>query len=176
MESRVGEFIRLQRCKRGLSRGALARLIGYCNVSKGSRRLACLENTGMAKPDLLVNIAEALDLDWTVVERLMEADHMERLHAWEAWASEPVPICLVIRVMSAVYTRKVLPTDITADDAETLACRFARKHRLRVCLVLSRRHSVWVDAYGHVEARTEATPDAPNVPYMEVKGRRFLLE
>lgn len=176
MQTRVGEFIRAERCKRGLSLGAMARLVGYRNVSKGSRRISFLEGTGLAKSDLLVNVAEALNLDWTEVERLVEQDHLERLHAWEAWANEPVPMCLVIRLMAAVYTRKVLPAEITADDAEALACRFARKHRLRVCLVLSRRLSVWIDGSGQVTARTEARPGQANVPYMEVKRRRFLLE
>jgi hypothetical protein len=43
-------------------------------------------------------------------------------------------------------------------------------------LVVSRRWSVWIDADGQVEARTEARPGEPNMPLMQVKGRRFLLE
>lgn len=176
MESKLGEFIRAERCKRGLSLGAMTRLVGYRNVSKGARRIIALEQTGTAKPDLLVHVAEALDLDWIVVEQMMEDDHLERLREWERWVSEPVPMCLVIRLMAAVYTRKVLPADITALEAEALACKFAREHRLRVCLVLSRRQSVWIDTYGEIEAKTEAKPDSPNAPFMEVKGKRFLLD
>jgi hypothetical protein len=44
--------------------------------------------------------------------------------------------------MAAVYSRKVLPADITAPEAEALACEFAREHRCRVCLVVSRRQLV----------------------------------
>jgi hypothetical protein len=45
-----------------------------------------------------------------------------------------------------------------------------------VCLVLSRRWSLWINADGQVEARTEARPGQPNMPFMQVQGRRFLLE
>ena len=61
---------------------------------------------------------------------------------------------------------------------------FVRAERLRDALtlgqlarlVLSRRWSVWIDAEGQVEARTEARPGEPNVPFMQVKGRSFLLD
>ena len=81
---------------------------------------------------------------------------------------------LVVRLMACVYSSIVLPEGITTpEQAEAWACEFAREHRLRVCLVVSRRLSVWIDRSGGVEARTEATPDVPNVP---VGGLRFLLE
>jgi hypothetical protein len=82
MMSKLAAFIQAERLKRGLSLGKLARMVGYRNIAKGARRIIALERTGMAKPDLLVNVAEALDLDWTVVERLVEEDHQERLRKW----------------------------------------------------------------------------------------------
>jgi hypothetical protein len=42
--------------------------------------------------------------------------------------------------------------------------------------VLSRRWSVWIAADVQVEVRTEARLHEPNMPFMEVKGRRFLLK
>jgi hypothetical protein len=84
---------------------------------------------------------------------------------------------LVIRLMAAVYARQTLPSEIeTADEAEAWACTFARQHRCCVCLVVSRRLSVWIDQQGEIEARTKAVPGEPNMPFMEVRGRRFLLE
>jgi hypothetical protein len=175
--SKLGHFISAERKRRGMTRGHLARVVGYRNVNKGIRRITCLEQTGTAIPGLLVNVAEALGLDRADVERLAYEDRQERLRAWEAWASEPVSMCLVIRLMAAVYVRKGLPAEVTTtEEAEAWACNFARQHRCRACLVLSRRWSVWIDATGQVEARTEARPDEPNAPFMEVKGRRFLLE
>jgi len=177
MENRVGAFLKAERLKLDLSLGQLARLVGYRNLSKGARRITALEQTGMGKVDLLLHVAEALNLDWLTVERLMEQDYQERLHEWERWANEPVPMCLVVRLMAAVYVRKVLPEAVTTpEQAEAWACEFARLHRWRVCLILSRRQSLWLSADGLVEARTEAKPDQPNMPFMEVGGRRFLLE
>jgi transcriptional regulator with XRE-family HTH domain len=173
----LGSLIKAERLKHGLTLGRLARLVGYRNFNKGARRIACLEQTGMATPDLLVNVAEALDLDWTTVERLAEEDRQERLREWEAWVNEPVPMYMVVRLMAAIYVRNSLPAEITTQEqAQAWACTFARQHRLRVSLVLSRRWSVWIDAEGQVEARTEARPGEPNVPFMQVKGRRFLLD
>ena len=149
---------------------------GYKNLNKGARRILALERTGMAKPDLLVNVAEALNLDWAMVEQLAEEDYQERLRVWEAWANEPVPMCLVVRLMAAIYVRKALPEEITTPkQAEAWACEFARQHHCRVCLVVSRRISVWINAQGEIESRTEATPSQPNVPFTEIKGRRFLF-
>jgi hypothetical protein len=59
---------------------------------------------------------------------------------------------------------------------------FVRAERLRDALtlgqlarlVLSRRWSVWIDANGQIQARTEARPGEPNMPLMRVRGR-FLL-
>jgi hypothetical protein len=85
---------------------------------------------------------------------------------------------LVVRYMAAVYGRVALPEGVTTPEhAERYACAYARQHGRRVCLALSRRVSVWVGADGRVEARTEATPDAPNVPFMRAKGsgKKFLL-
>jgi hypothetical protein len=175
--TKLGVFIRAERLGDGLTLGQLARLVGYRNVSKGARRLACLEHTGTATPDLLVNVAEALALDWTTIERLAEEDRQERFREWERWVSEPVLMYLVVRLMAAIYVRKGLPAEVTTQEqAEAWACTFARQHRCRVCLVLSRRWSVWIDADGQIQARTEARTGEPNVPFMHVRGRRFLLE
>jgi len=174
--NKLGEFLRAERLKQGLSLGQLAWMVGYRNIAKGARRITCLGQTGLAKADLVVNVGEALNLDWMTVEQLAEDDRRERLREWEAWASEPVPMQLVVRLMAAVYSRNVIPADITALEAEALACQFAREHRMRVCLVVSRRISVWINAQGEVESRTDATPSCPNVPVMAVKGWRFLFD
>jgi hypothetical protein len=174
----LGSFIKAERLKHGLTLGRLARLVGYHNINKGARRIACLEKTGSTMPpDLLVKVVDALGLDWTLVERLAEEDRRERLRAWEAWVNEPTPMHLVVRLMAAVYARRELPAEVTTQEqAETWACTFARQHRCQVCLVLSRRWSVWIDADGQIQARTEARTGEPNMPFMQVKGRRFLLD
>jgi hypothetical protein len=175
--TKLGVFIRAERLRDGRTLGQLARLVGYRNVSKGARRLACLEHTGTATPDLLVNIAEALILDRTTLERLAEQDRKDRLREWERWVSEPVPMQMVVRLMAAIYVRMGLPAEVTTpEQAEAWACGFAHRHRCRVCLVVSRRLSVWIDGQGEIEARREAIPGEPNMPLMQVCGRRFLLD
>jgi len=175
--SKLGEFLRAERLKKSLSLGQLASLVGYRNIAKGARRLTSLEQSGTGKSDLLVNIASALNLDWMTVESLAEEDRQQRLCEWEAWVNEPVPMELIVRVMAAVYARHSLPAEVTTpEQAEAWACEFARDQRRQVCLILSRRHSVWIDAEGQVYSRTEATPGEPNSPFMTVKGRRFLLD
>jgi hypothetical protein len=44
-------------------------------------------------------------------------------------------------------------------------------------LAVSRRLSIWIgkDGVDGVYARTEATPDDPNVPFMRLKGPRTFL-
>jgi hypothetical protein len=74
-------------------------------------------------------------LDWTTLERLAGQDRQDRLREWERWASEPVPMYLVIRLMAAVYARRTLPSEIeTHVEAEAWACDIARQARCRVCL------------------------------------------
>ena len=41
-----------------------------------------------------------------------------------------------------------------------------------VCLVLTRRQSVWFDGDGKVRWRSEAQPGVPNSPYMTLQRRR----
>ena len=60
---------------------------------------------------------------------------------------------------------------------------FLRRRSLRPSLVdadLIERHGaalIWINEKGEVYARTEAQPDNPNTPFMQLKGsgRRFLF-
>jgi transcriptional regulator with XRE-family HTH domain len=174
MINKLGEFLRDERLRQGLLLDELARLVGYRNVNKGMRRITALEQTGTGKADLLVNVASALNLDWAVVEELAEEDHQDRLREWDRWVNQPVPIHMVVRLMACIYCKTPLPEWVTTpEQAEAWASEFAREHRWRVCLVVSRRLSVWIDAFGLVEARTTSTPGIPNLP---VGGLRFLLD
>lgn len=178
MSNTLGTFCRDRREELGLTLGELARMLGYRNVNKGVRRILQLEREGTVKEDLLVKLAEALGIDLPTIERLMDQDYSEYLRGWEQWVNEPQPMFLVVKLMPAVYAKKDLPAEVTtSEQAEAWACEYARQDRLRVCLVVSRRLSVWIDAEGNVEGRTEATPDNPNMPWMKLPGnrRKFLF-
>jgi hypothetical protein len=83
---------------------------------------------------------------------------------------------LIVRWVPGIYCAQVLPGyQQSPAAAQQYACAFAGQHRGQVCLVLSRKVSVWIDKTGAVEAPTVATPDRPNVPHMQLKGRAFLL-
>jgi transcriptional regulator with XRE-family HTH domain len=174
----LGNFFHEPRLSQNISLGQLARLVGYRNVSKGANRVARFERDGTATEDLLETLAAALGIDIATVDRLIEQDSQEELRAWEEWVSEPVPMRLIVKYLPAVYGTVPLPQEITTpEQAEPFACEYAKQNRRKVCLALSRRHSVWIDKDGQVYARTEATPDDPNVPYMRLKGSRtrFLM-
>ena len=72
--NKLGEYLRDNRVKQGLTLGQLARMVGYRNINKGERRITALERTGKGKADLLVNVASALNLDWEMVLDLAEED------------------------------------------------------------------------------------------------------
>jgi hypothetical protein len=58
------------------------------------------------------------------------------------------------------------------ESAEAYASRLARERRLQVCLVLSRRITVYIDMNGDIIVRQEATLDVPCAPYRVVGGRK----
>jgi len=174
---RVRSHFKSERLAKNLSLGDLARLVGYKNVAKGANRIIRFEREGVITDELLIKLAKALDIDWATVEALAQQDRKEHVEAWTEWADEPVPMKLVLRLIAAVYSTCQLPEEITTPEkAERYACDVARMRRMQVCLVLNRRKSVWIDADGTVLRRTEATPfGGSNEPWMQLKGRRFLL-
>jgi hypothetical protein len=91
-------------------------------------------------------------------------------------ASEPFQPYLVVRYVATICGWHVLPEDIqNADDAEQYACDFAREHRWRVRLVLSRRQVVWISACGEVVRREEAQLGQTGLPCSHVRGHRRSL-
>jgi hypothetical protein len=175
--SHLGDYFRFE-CKcRFLTWRQVAQMVGYRNINKGIRRLRVFEKTGFIKPELLAKVVDAIGMNWQMVEVFAEDDRQDRLRVWEQWVNEPVPMRLVVRLMPAVYCQKTVPLEIrTPEEAEKWACDWAVKHRKQVCLVLSRRWSIWIDACGSVTGRTEATLGGPNEPFMWVGNRRFLID
>ena len=176
---RLRTHFKAQRLAKNLTLGDLARLVGYSNISKGANRISQFEREGTIDDQLLVKTARGLEIDWATVEKLAQEDRQDHIQAWNKWANEPVPMKMVIRVMATIYSTCPIPEEITThEEAEKHACAVARLRKMRVCLVLNRRQSVWIGADGVVENRTEATPfRAPNLPWMQVgRGQNFLLK
>jgi hypothetical protein len=178
MSLRLSSRFKAQRLAKNLHPGDLARLVGYKNIAKGANRIVRFERQGIINDDLLIRTARALEVAWETVEELADLDRREHIEAWTKWVDEPVPMKMVIRLMATIYSDCPIPSEITTSQAaERYACAAARLRRMRICLALSRRKSVWIGADGVVERRTEATPfGAPNLPWMQLKGgRKFLL-
>jgi transcriptional regulator with XRE-family HTH domain len=171
MSNHLGNYFREQRIQQGHSLGQLARMAGYKNASKGANKIVLFERQGEITEELLARLAEALHIDLPTVERLIDQDRSEYLRAREQWVSQPVPMQLIAKLIPAVYARVPLPETVTTpEQAEAFACEYAREHHRQVCLAVSRRLSVWIDKEGKVYARTEATPDSPNTPFMRLRG------
>lgn len=80
---------------------------------------------------------------------------------------------VVVRLLAAVYQRVELPDEaLDPEPAEVFSSNVARDRKLKVCLVLSPRVSVWYDTEGHEYGRKEATPDLPCEPFVTIGSRR----
>ena len=171
--SHVSSLFRRRRVDRGLTTGQLARLLGYSNVNKGSNRITRFEGGGKVAPDLMVRLASALEVTPDEIRLAIGEDYRD----WLAWANQPIRPYLVLRYLACVYQRIELPDDaLEPDAAEQFASDLARERKFKVCLVLTRRLSLWYDATGREYARTEATPEMPCEPYAVIGGKRVQFD
>lgn len=178
MRSHLADYFQRIRQDQGLGLAQLARLIGYKNVTKGCNKIQRFEQRGDIHGALLRKLADALGIHDDTIESLLERDRREFLALWNEWVDQPIEPHLVIRLVAAFYKTERLPEKVeTLDAAEVIAAERARHWSKLVCLVWTRRLSVWFNKRGEVTCRTEATPGQPNTPYMRLKGRTrsFLL-
>lgn len=167
MQSNLAEHFRRTRIAKGIKLGQLARLIGYTNATKGANRIVKFERGGDVQSQLLLKVADVLDIDGQTIERLIDEDRRRFFEEWNAWANEPIRPHLVIRLLAAVYLTKKLPEDIqTVEEAEQYAGGMARHWHRKCCLVLSRRVSVWLSENGDIYNVSEAVPGEANHPVM----------
>ena len=173
MTSHLGKYVRRQRERQGLNRGQLARSLGYRNISKGVRRILDLETQGSCAARLWARVQDVLGLDQSDIEHAASQDWAD----YQAWLDQPVPMELVLKLIPAVYLNVRLPAEARSDEvkAETYACEVAEARKLKACLVVSRRLSIWINEKGEVYSRTSPSLDRANRPYMELGRKRFLL-
>jgi len=169
MTTHLARYFAHQRWKKDLSLQQIARLLGYRNLNKGVRRVQTFERSGEIDGRLFQKLAAALEVDQATVNRLLQED----LEEWTKWVNEPIKPYLVVRLMPAFYSQAELPDEIeSVEEAERYASEFARERRLRVCLVLSRRISVYFADDGSFQYASEAVPGGgPNEPCMIIGGR-----
>ena len=174
MTTHVATFFRKRRLSLEMRLSEVALRVGYGgsgrSLSHGCNRLHRFEQTGDIDTGLFKKLTMVLDIDQATVNEFAQKDLAE----WTKWANEPIRPYLVVRLMPAVYSRADLPDEVrSVEEAERYASRFAKGHRLRVCLVLSRRVSAYFAADGSFDYASEAVAGGePNQPYTKIGGRR----
>jgi hypothetical protein len=174
MSSQLGSLFKARRMEKGWNASNLARMIGYRNLSKGSNRIHRLEQRGTIPDHLLQKLMDALEIDSATVQNLKDKDRRAYVREWEAWADEPTPTQVVIRVMPAIYQDVDLPPQAkTQEDALAFAQSLARREGAPVFVILSRRKTLTVNEEGSIIKTAEATPDFDPRPYSQVGNKKF---
>lgn len=152
------------RFKKRITCNVIARGIGYVNTNKGVRKYLRWER-GEEYPEeeQLNQLIQVMKLDPIEVEKAVTQD----LRDYERWLDEPVPMTLVVRMMAGFYVDVKVPETLSPEEAEEWAREYARRANLRVCLVKSRRESVYIDKNAEVEFII------PERPHMMMKRRPF---
>ncbi len=170
MVKHTGKYLKEERLKKNLNTAELSRLIGYKNVSKGMNRIVDLERENIIIPEVLVKIVEALNLDHSYVNSLIEKDRAEDKRAFEKWLSEPIKMYYVIRIIPAIYMSYALPSYINSEDeALNFVAEIAREKHKKCCLVLSRKEKIFIDEDSQIEGRFEAEYGDESYPCVRVK-------
>ena len=113
---------------------------------------------GEVHPGLLGSMAEVQEASREEIRRRAYEDDKH----WPAWADEPVRSYMVVRRLTAVCRRVEVPDEAPGPEAEeAFAVNVAREWRMEVCLVLSRRASVWSDDYGKRPDDRRPPPTCP---------------
>ena len=178
MTTHLAEHFRKRRLEKGLKLSEVALRMGYQrtnrSLSHGCNRLHKFEISGDINIHLFKKFMAVLEIDQATVNELLQED----LKDWLKWANEPIRPHLVVRLMAAIYSPAELPDEVqSVEEAERYASEFAKQRRLRVCLVLSRRVSVYFDDDGSFQFASEAVPGGePNQPYTVIGGRRCLMQ
>jgi hypothetical protein len=172
MRSNLGIYVEDARRGKNLSRQVLAGRIGYKNLNKGARRIEQLEQQGAVDENLMHKIITELELDPTEIEAKIELDRK----AFQSFLDEPVPMQMTVRHMAAVYSSHPLPEEIkTPGQAKAYASDYAVKYHLKVCLILSRRFSYWIDESGSGVMTETAFDNRMNAPFSSINGKPFLF-
>lgn len=169
----LGEYIRSRRENLGLRRSAVAKLLGYENVSKGSRRVHDLEQGQATNRDFLLRLIAVLQIEPQVVQELINRDRHDYVEAWNRWADQPTPMHAAIRLIPGFIVGIDLPKGITSpEQAVAWAVETAIRRRMKTFIVVSRRLSFTVHEDGRVDD-IHATPDDNAMPWMAL-GKTFL--
>lgn len=175
MTNQLGRYIEAERCRRGVSRGELARQLGASTprqISRLANGIVRLEREGGATQGLCDDIVHVLGLDAAEVRRLAAEDDRERAERFQRWLDEPVRPVIYVRWIPGVVGRVRVPVEyaeLPRAVLEAYAADFARQKHKQVCLQVSNRFATWFDENGRVYSRTDAARDHALPPFMTFK-------
>jgi hypothetical protein len=154
----------------------VARLLGYSNLSRGSRRHCGVEQGRWVNRDFLRRLLGVLRIEPQIVRELIDRDRQEYVNAWNKWADEPIPMQAVVRCIPGLMAGIKMPDEVTtAEQAVAWAVATARRLHKKVIIVASRRVSYTIHEDGRVDGPFIATPDHDVLPSMSVGNKRFLF-
>ncbi len=84
---------------------------------------------------------------------------------------------IVMRLIPGVYMRVSMPQGLSEAEAIDYAVKLCRESKHDLCLVLSRKESVWIFTDGRMFKTESEFGGEPNEPYMQIggKGPSFVL-
>ena len=154
-----------------ISRGQLAKLMGYRNLSKGSRRIESFERGQYFDYDLIALMANALHVPRDKCELAWFTDWCALQRQWTKWIDEPITQQVIISLGDMGYQRLVLRRLIpTLRPAEQYASRIARRSQQSTWLIFSRRVVSELDHRGRLIRRIESLPSKMGEAFVEFGG------
>lgn len=170
--SSLGRLITVHRREQGLTLVSLASRIGYRNVAKGARRIAVLEQRGVAHPDLIRSVIESLSIDKDRVESARREDRAERNRAFLVAAGRQVDPRIRLRLIPGFYVGVQVPDGASDADIEALAKWYALRHKCEAHVVLRSGIAVSVSVAGEVVVLRERLDDGvPQEPRLSMGSR-----
>jgi len=156
----------------GWSHRELARRAGCRNLVSQSRLIHQFEMGGAVDYRLLLKIGRVLGFTQQGIDELIAEDESRYIAGWNDWAGQPEDPYIVVRCFAACYVRQELPEGCRESlaGAEAYVSAFAKRIKLRCCLVWSRRLCVFYAADGTLERRAVATPDNDPRPRLSIAG------
>ena len=171
MNQHLRKLVQKYRSIRGLNFPQLAEMAGYKNTIEWANKICNFEREGVGGDDMIGRILEALKVDPVEVRLAVEKDTEE----WETWADETIPMQMIVHYFGAIIHIHKMPDE--ASSSREAAIKYGRLYaimrKVRVCLIVSRRESVWISTEG--ETRISLTrPGVPNFPYASIGGKKFI--
>ncbi len=154
MPTHLSEHFKERRLAKGMREKDLAKAVGYKNLFRGMRRIRTFEATGHIHSELLLKMSQVLDIESRTVAQLGYQDWLE----WFQKINQPIEPFMVRRMLFGGGMMKIPEDRRSAQQAQKFASDFAKRHKIEVCLVLSRRIRVWFASDGSLKEVIEEVP------------------